>query len=96
MSSSRPMTAMAAPQATRIGIRGRGSRKRRLPIWAVGIESISLFSAKYEAKKMHSRILENSIGWNSRLPKCTHRRAPLIGEKNSGATRKMPARSSSR
>ncbi len=50
MSSSIPITAMAAPHATMIGISGRGSRKRRLPIWAVGIESISLFSAKYDAK----------------------------------------------
>ena len=50
MSSSSPITAMAAPQATRIGMRGRGSRKRRFPSWAVGIVSISLFSAKYEAK----------------------------------------------
>ena len=28
---------------------------------------------------MHRRILENSIGWNDRLPKCTHSRAPSIG-----------------
>ena len=46
MSSSVPMMAMAAPQATMIGTRGRGSRKRRLPIWAVGMDSSSLFSAK--------------------------------------------------
>ena len=68
MSSSRPMMAMAAPQATRMGSSGRGSRKSRLPTCAVGMVSISLFSAKYEAKKMHSRILENSIGWNDTLP----------------------------
>jgi hypothetical protein len=46
MSSSRPMTAMAAPQATRIGMSGRGSRKSRLPRRAVGMESISLLAAK--------------------------------------------------
>ena len=45
---------------------------------------------------MQRRILENSIGWNSKLPKWTHRRAPLTGEKNSGDTSRMPARSSSR
>jgi hypothetical protein len=37
------------------------------------MESISLFSAKYEAKKMHRRILENSMGWKDKLPKWTHR-----------------------
>ena len=67
-----------------------------MPTCAVGIVRSSLFSAKYDAKKMHRRILENSIGWNERLPMCTHRRAPPIGEKNNGATRKIPATSSSR
>ena len=46
MSSSSPITAMAAPQATRMGMSGRGSRIRRFPSCAVGIVSISLFSAK--------------------------------------------------
>ena len=45
---------------------------------------------------MHRRILENSMGWNERLPKCTQRRAPPMGEKKSGTTRKIPATSSSR
>ena len=81
---------MAAPQATRMGRSGRGSRKRRLPIRAVGMDSISLFAAKYEAKKMQRRILENSTGWNERPPKWTHSRAPWIGVKNSGATSRMP------
>ena len=70
---------MATPQATRIGISGRGSRKRRLPRRAVGMESISLLAAKYEAKKMQRRIFEISIGWNAKLPKWIQSRAPLDG-----------------
>ena len=96
MSPSRPITAMAAPQATSRGMSGRGSRISRFPTRAVGMDSISLFSAKYEAKKMHRRSFENSIGWNSRPPKWTQRRAPLMGLKNRGATRRMPANSSNR
>ena len=45
---------------------------------------------------MHRRILENSMGWNDRLPKCTHRRAPPMGEKKRGTTRSTPATSKSR
>ena len=46
MSFSAPMMAIEKTQASRIGISGRGSRYRRLPIRAVGIERISLFAAK--------------------------------------------------
>ena len=46
MSSSTPMITMAAPQATRIGKSGRGSRTSRSPTLAVGIDRSSFFSAK--------------------------------------------------
>ena len=96
MSSSSAMTAMATPQATRMGMSGRGSRTRRFPTRAVGMESISLLAAKYEAKKMQRRILENSIGWNSRPPTWIHSRAPLMGVKKRGETSRMPPTNRSR
>ncbi len=71
---------------------GRGSSTSRFPIRAVGIESSSLLEAKYEAKKIQSRILENSTGWNSKLEKWIHSRAPLMGVKNRGATNRRPPR----
>ena len=45
---------------------------------------------------MQRRILANSMGWNAKLPKWIQSRAPWMGEKNSGATSKMPPISRSR
>ena len=46
MSSSKPMITMATPQATRMGMSGRGSSTSRLPRRAEGIDSSSLLAAK--------------------------------------------------
>ena len=64
MSFSKPSTARANSQVTTIGMSGRGSTKRWLPILRDGIVSSSLVVAKYDAKKMTSRSFAISTGWN--------------------------------
>ena len=64
MSFSAPRITMENPQARMIGSSGRGSRTSRLPKRADGMLRSSFLSARYEAKKMASRILATSTGWN--------------------------------
>ena len=98
MSSSTPITSHGEAPGHQDGDERAGVEDQAVADRAVGMESSSFFSAKYEAKKMQSRILAISIGWNWTAPEVDPEPGPVDCGRcgRSGASSRMPPTKSSR